>query len=180
MIRTAAAMLPRRGLHGTGLVEVTKACRAPRGSIYHHFPGGKDELVAEALKLADAFACRMINESGEKAGSPSELFFGLAEILARWMMATQFNGGCPVTAVTLAGPPEGGILESACRQAYENWKTRIAAHLKRLGAPDKSAEKLAHVSVIGFEGALILSRAERSPAAFYAMAEATVSALNNA
>src|SRR5258708_33707353 len=99
MIEGALALLARRGLQATSFSEVLKLTKAPRGSIYHHFPGGKDELVAEALKLLKKRTVENIKVlDNSKPEKITEGFLGLW----RYLLKTyDFSTGCSAVAVTV-------------------------------------------------------------------------------
>lgn len=162
MIVTTAKLLQRQGYHATGLKQVVADARAPRGSIYHHFPGGKGELAVLAVRVAAHELTRAITAARRDDDTPEAVLRRLARSLSRWLEASAFREGCPVSTVTLEVAPEPGALTEACAEAYAEWVGLIAATLQEAGHDAEDANGLATTVVAGIEGALLLCRAQRS------------------
>ena len=156
MVGAMAALLQRQGLNGTGLLQLLDESTAPRGSLYFHFPGGKEELTAEAVALARDTVRRWI----ESAASVEDFL----ERYARRLERTEFREGCPIAAVTLEGAPASERLRAACTGALDAWAAALARRLEADGHPAADAQGLATTVLCVFEGALVLARAHRSAA----------------
>ena len=155
-------LLRRRGASGTGLQDVLDLSGAPRGSLYFHFPEGKEQLVREAIQEAAAAVDRWLAAALARHPSAAQ---AMAEFLRRYaehMVETDFAEGCPIGAVTLDVEPRGDRLRSACDWALTGWVAVLAERLRGEGWPSEEAEALALTAVAALEGALILSRARRS------------------
>jgi TetR/AcrR family transcriptional repressor of lmrAB and yxaGH operons len=167
MIAGAARLLAQRGLQETSFSEVLELTGAPRGSIYHHFPDGKDQLIASAVDLAGAHAIALINRS---AGDSAE---GItAHFLAMWrevLTRSKFTAGCSVLAVTIA-TDSPDLLEHAAT-VFRTWRTRLAELLVDGGLDQQDAARFAAMLIAGTEGAVVLSRAEQSMEPFELVAE---------
>ena len=162
MVREAALSLASQGLQRTSFSEVLKASGAPRGSLYHHFPGGKDELVLEALEAAGDFAMRGL---GEGAGrSAAEVASGFIALWRQVLLRSDFGSGCAVAAVTVAA--ETPALRIRAAGVFQTWRLRIASLLEGGGVCAGRAPALAAMLISACEGAVILARAERSLAPF--------------
>src|SRR5580658_8619038 len=99
MIEQAALSLARKGLQGTSFSEVLAASGAPRGSLYHHFPGGKDELVLDAIDAAGTF---LLSALGERRGRPAaEIAEAFVAIWRFVLLRSEFAAGCAIAAVTV-------------------------------------------------------------------------------
>jgi TetR/AcrR family transcriptional regulator, lmrAB and yxaGH operons repressor len=158
MIERTAVLLAKKGLQGTSFSEVLEASGAPRGSLYHHFPGGKDELVLAAVRLAGDQALAALDRvSGQSAGDVARTFAALWRVV---LSMSGFAAGCAVVAVTVA-TDSPALLESAA-EVFRDWRSRLGALLAQGGVPEDRAPALAAGLISGFEGAVILSRAERS------------------
>jgi len=158
MIERTAVLLAKKGLQGTSFSEVLEASGAPRGSLYHHFPGGKDELVLAAVRLAGDQALAALDRvSGQSAGDVARTFAALWRAV---LSMSGFAAGCAVVAVTVA-TDSPALLESAA-EVFRDWRSRLGALLAQGGVPEDRAPALAAGLISGFEGAVILSRAERS------------------
>lgn len=158
MIERTAVLLAKKGLQGTSFSEVLEASGASRGSLYHHFPGGKDELVLAAVRLAGDYALAALDRvSGKSAGEVARTFAALWRAV---LSMSGFAAGCAVVAVTVAADSPA-LLERAA-EVFRDWRARLGTLLVQGGVPENRAPALAAGLISGFEGAVILSRAERS------------------
>jgi TetR/AcrR family transcriptional repressor of lmrAB and yxaGH operons len=164
MVDSAVVLLATRGLDGTSFSEVLGASGAPRGSIYHHFPGGKDELIAAAIEAAGGRAVALLR-SLEGRG-PEEIVDGFFAMWRAVLERSRFTAGCSVLAVTVAGSnggsgDAGGLLAAAGR-VFRSWQSALAEVLVSGGVPAAAAEAFATLLIAASEGAVALSRAEQS------------------
>lgn len=159
MIRSAAVLFGSRGLSATSFSDVLADSGAPRGSIYHHFPGGKKELAQDAIGwtseqvLAHLRAC--------PASTASDV---LAWFIDLWRQSVQASGGssgCPVAGIAIDTGAADGLI-GAARAAFSQWTALLADKLQAAGVPAYRARPIAVASLAAMEGALILCRAERS------------------
>jgi TetR/AcrR family transcriptional repressor of lmrAB and yxaGH operons len=173
-------LLRRRGLHGVGLQEVLAETGAPRGSLYFHFPGGKEQLVEEAIALAgqrgEKWMRRCLEGSPTVAGGVARMLGEYADLLE----ASGFVEGCPVAAVALDLGAAPGALQAACGRALDSWVALIAGALRGEGRGASEAESLALAVISAFEGALLVARARRDASAVRAVAIWAASLLNSA
>jgi TetR/AcrR family transcriptional regulator, lmrAB and yxaGH operons repressor len=158
MIERTAVLLAKKGLQGASFSEILQASGAPRGSLYHHFPGGKDELVLAALEYAGAQALGLLDRlSGKPAREIAEAFLSLwRSVLAR----SEFSAGCAVVAVTVAAESE--TLRARSAEILRSWREKLATLFAEGGMPRKKARAVAASLVAACEGAVILARAEQS------------------
>jgi TetR/AcrR family transcriptional repressor of lmrAB and yxaGH operons len=158
MVAGAVRLLAERGLQETSFSEVLDLTGAPRGSIYHHFPDGKDQLIAAAVDLAGAHAIALIDRSaGSSAEEVTRHFLGMwRQVLVR----SEFKAGCSVLAVTIA-TDSTDLLEHAAT-VFRTWRLRLAELLRDGGLEDQDAARFAAILIAGSEGAVVLSRAEQS------------------
>jgi TetR/AcrR family transcriptional repressor of lmrAB and yxaGH operons len=158
MIERTAVLLAKKGLQGASFSEILQASGAPRGSLYHHFPGGKDELVLAALEHAGAQALGLFDRlSGKPAREIAEAFLSLwRSVLAR----SEFSAGCAVVAVTVAAESE--VLRARSAEILRSWREKLATLFAEGGMPRKKARAVAASLVAACEGAVILARAEQS------------------
>jgi AcrR family transcriptional regulator len=167
MIDGAVRLLAERGLQATSFSEVLELTGAPRGSVYHHFPDGKGQLVGEALALA---ADRLDQLLGRMAGLPA------AEVAARFLglwrtvlERSEFQAGCCVLAVTIATDSPEQLTQTA--GIFRAWRARLAELLEQGGLARGDATRFAAMLVASSEGAVVLSRAEKSMEPFDLVAE---------
>jgi TetR/AcrR family transcriptional regulator, lmrAB and yxaGH operons repressor len=164
MVDSAIILLATRGLDGTSFSEVLGASGAPRGSIYHHFPGGKDELIAAAIEVAGGRAVALLR--GLEGRSPEEIVDGFFAMWRAVLERSRFSAGCSVLAVTVAGSSgssgdAGGLLGAAGR-VFRSWQSALTEVLAAGGVPAAAAEPFATLLIAASEGAVALSRAEQS------------------
>ncbi|MGH8877590.1 MAG: TetR/AcrR family transcriptional regulator [Stackebrandtia sp.] len=161
-IDAARGLVEAKGYHGTGLNELLAAAEAPRGSFYHHFPRGKDQLIGEALVAAGREVDGVVDRLAETAATPAQLASRLLTALAQRMTEADYAKGCPVAIVALevaAGNPE---LRMICGEIYAGWQKRLADALLDHGRDPATAEELAATALALIEGSLVLARAHRS------------------
>lgn len=157
MIEGALTLLAKQGLQATSLSEVLKLTKAPRGSIYHHFPGGKDELVAEALKLSEKRTAASITAlDSTRPEKIVEGFFGLW----RYLLTTyEFSVGCSAVAVAVAtNSPE--LLERS-ESIFETWQEILTQKFIQAGLAKGHAANFATTLIASSEGAVVMARAAK-------------------
>jgi len=167
MVDSAVVLLAKHGLQATSFAEVLEHSGAPRGSIYHHFPDGKDQLIAAAISLAGERAISLLDDlHGSDAQDVTAGFLGMWRAVLR---ASDFGAGCSVLAVTVAAdsPP----LLAAAGDIFRSWRARLAELLEHGGVAAAIAPALATLIIASSEGAVVLSRAERSFAPFDEVSE---------
>jgi TetR/AcrR family transcriptional repressor of lmrAB and yxaGH operons len=170
MIETTAGLVHRRGFHGTSLNEILEESGAPRGSLYYHFPGGKEELVLEATRQGVARITQFLKEIFSEASDAAEAVRAFIEAAAHELRDSGFVFGCPVAPIILDSP-ESSVLAEICREALEEWQRVLVEGLGSAGIERGRAESLATVIVCGLEGGLIWGRARRDIAPLDAVAE---------
>jgi len=170
MVEGAMALLARQGLDATSFSEVLAATGAPRGSLYHHFPGGKDELAIEATRAAVDEATEALRDALAKAKNPARGVRAYLEAAAHLLRETDYTFGCPVAPVILDAA--GGVAELAelCRQAFETWAGMMRAAFVAAGLPGKRAQALALLVMSSIEGLLLIARANRDCSALATVA----------
>jgi TetR/AcrR family transcriptional repressor of lmrAB and yxaGH operons len=167
MVAGAARLLAQRGLQETSFSQVLELTGAPRGSIYHHFPDGKDQLIASAIDLAGANAIALIERSrGQSAEDVTVHFIGLWRAV---LMRSNFTAGCSVLAVTIA-TDSPDLLDHAAT-VFRTWRERLTELLREGGLREVDAARFAAMLIAGTEGAVVLSRAEQSMEPFELVAE---------
>lgn len=164
MVRAAIELFRERGYAATSFGDVLARSRAPRGSIYHHFPGGKEELAAEALRRYTAATVRALTATIE-AGPAVEAIRVFIAASRDSLVASDFRQTCPIAGVALDLMPTDGALAAYAAAAFDRWRELIGGALERDGVPPARASALATLVVATVEGALLLARVDRSPTA---------------
>ncbi len=163
MVVSAALLIRERGAHPTAIADVLEHSGAPRGSAYHYFPGGRTQLLCEAVDYAGEYVAATI----AKAESGVDALDTLFADYRKQLLKTDFRAGCPVVAVSVeAGDPDKPdaatpVIERAAA-AFSRWTDLIAARLISDGVSKKRAAELAMLTTTSFEGAIVISRASRN------------------
>jgi TetR/AcrR family transcriptional repressor of lmrAB and yxaGH operons len=179
MIETTAGLVHRRGFHGTSLNEILLESGAPRGSLYYHFPGGKEELVLEATRQGVANVTQLLKEVLTSSPDVADGVRAFVEAAAHVLRDSRFVFGCPVAPIVLDSP-ESSALAEVCQEALEEWQRVLVEGLGSGGIERERAESLATVVVCALEGGLILARARRDIAPLDAVAEELASMVQSA
>ena len=158
MVASAASLIGSRGANATSFAEVLADSRAPRGSIYYHFPDGKHQLVREALRRTKAQVLGY--QRGCTARTPAGVVTHFVALFRRSLTASHCRAGCPVAGVVLDSFAEEGTLRTLVRESFRSWAALLAVQFAATGLPRRSARALAITTLAAVEGALILSRAE--------------------
>lgn len=161
MIETTARLLWSQGLRATGMSQIVAESQAPRGSIYFHFPGGKEQLAAEALRSAGAVMTANIREALTHRNARTAIK-KFVESYAREMRESDFRHGCPIATVALEASTTSEPIRAVCAEVFGEWEALLAQRLEQDGFGKKPARKLAAVILSALEGAMILSRSRRS------------------
>lgn len=158
MLDSALALLRERGANGVTLDAVLAHSGAPRGSIYHHFPGGRDRLIVEAAALGGD----MVADIVESADDPRSALTGLVAFWKQLLCESDFRAGCPIVALAVDGRDRIPEAAALTRDTFERVAAALIARLRESGATDEQARSSANVAVAALEGAVILCRVQRS------------------
>ncbi|MFT4043873.1 MAG: TetR/AcrR family transcriptional regulator [Gordonia sp. (in: high G+C Gram-positive bacteria)] len=159
MIIHAADLIGRDGVAATSIGDVIAASAAPRGSIYHHFPGGKTQLMTEAVRYAGENISRKLG--GRNDSSPAETVIQVGGIWRDMLIATDYQCGCPVLAGGLARRSEPAVADEA-DQVFGQWRRLVAARFLHDGVDPDRADSLAYLVIAAVEGAVGLCQTQRT------------------
>src|SRR4051812_36781207 len=158
MVASAALLLREDGLAGTGFRDVVAHSGTPRGSIAHHFPGGKRQMVSEAVRWAGGLSSRAMRT---KASTPTEVVTLVFGLYRRALYDTKFAAGCPIGAVAQEAYDDPELRE-AVKQVFDDWRAVLRESLTRAGRDDERAEELADMAIASMQGAIMMSRVDGS------------------
>jgi AcrR family transcriptional regulator len=168
MLAGAARLFRRQGFAATGWRQVVAEGKAPWGSQAHHFPGGKEQLCAEAL--ADAGTrYRQVLVAALAQRHPADMVAGWARAAARDLEASGWADGCPIATVALETAHTSATLAAACDGALQSWIDAVTDAIAARGVAGDEARALGTLVIAGIEGALVLARASRSGAPLHAV-----------
>jgi TetR/AcrR family transcriptional regulator, lmrAB and yxaGH operons repressor len=158
MVDGALALLRERSSAGVSVDAVLARSGAPRGSVYHHFPGGRDQIIREAVQSAGRHVAGMI-EGADSAGAVITRFASFWEHVLR---ESDFLCGCPVVALTVDSEPGRSAEAELVSEVFMLWQARLRAVFTADGIPSYRVARLATLVLAAAEGAILLSRAQRS------------------
>ena len=164
LIGAAARLFQERGYAATGLNEVLAAAGAPKGSLYHHFPDGKEELAAAAAALAGERLLQTLEQDADESPDSAQMILRFAERLAGWLEQSGFRLGCPIATLTLEQAAVSERLAATLTQVFCDWQGALAVRLRADGLTGPRSAALAELTLCTIEGALILARASRDSA----------------
>jgi len=170
----AAELLARRGYEGMGMKSLSDTSQAVYGSIYHHFPGGKEEIAVRAVHLAGEQISPLLEAvfapDADTKGALEAMFAFMADRLA----AGEWTLGCPVGTPALDGGATSEKVLQACSEVLAGWERIIAAHLRAKGHTGARSDALAATVLATYEGATVMARAHRDAAVLQAAGRAMV------
>ena len=158
MVRSAASLIRTRGVNATSFSEVLADSGAPRGSIYYHFPQGKEQLAEDAIRwtservLAHQRTCR--------ATTPAGVLDCFIDMWRQVVLASGGAAGCVVAGVAIDTDAADRARMDVVRATFRSWVDLLTEQLVAVGVPARRASRIALATVAGMEGALILCRAE--------------------
>ncbi len=180
ILEATADLLRRRGYNGTGLKEIVKASEAPFGSIYHFFPGGKEELGAEAIRVAGRTYNALIHafyENADDIPATTKAFFeGAAEVLR----ITDYEDACPIATVALEVASVSEAMRIASGDVFESWITDLCADFESLGMERTKTRDVSVLCLMLIEGAFLLCRSWKSTEPMEIAGRAAVEAVREA
>lgn len=162
LVRTAMRLFRRQGFASTGLQQILVESGAPRGSLYHYFPSGKEALGEAAVELAGRLIHDMLAEHAARHAEPRAFLRAYCRTMAGWMAESGFRSGCPIATTLLETVPASPAITRAGQRAIDSWVAVIARVFASAGVEGRDARRRAQLVVAAMEGALILSRVRQS------------------
>jgi TetR/AcrR family transcriptional repressor of lmrAB and yxaGH operons len=160
MLVSAAEVMRERGAAGVTIDEVLHRSGAPRGSVYYHFPEGRNQILTEALRYAADAITASIDSNTD--GGALNLLRGFVELWERLLIDSDFNAGCPVVAAAIGCSGAEPQLTAEAGQIFGRWRAALMQTFVADGFDDADATSLAVTSIAALEGAVVLCRSTRS------------------
>lgn len=162
MVVSAALLIRERGAHATAISDVLEHSGAPRGSAYHYFPGGRTQLLCEAVDYAGDHVAAIIAD----AGSGLDLIDTLIDKFRQQLLDSDFRAGCPIAAVSVEAGEQQDVERMApvverAAAAFDRWTDLIAQRFIADGVARERAGELAVLATTALEGAILLARVRR-------------------
>jgi len=162
-LAAAVKLFRQQGYHGTSLHDILAAAGSPRGSLYFHFPGGKEEIGESALTLAGEAVRQGIVRAAEVSDSTEMFLTRVARAMAADLEKSDYQEGCPIATTALETSAQSEVLGEATSAAFRKWEIEISSGLERFGMTRDEADQVATMVLSQLEGALLLARTYRSP-----------------
>jgi TetR/AcrR family transcriptional regulator, lmrAB and yxaGH operons repressor len=169
MLLSAAEVLRERGASGVTIDEVLTRSGAPRGSVYYHFPDGRNQLLTEALQFAGDSITALIDDAVEQGGIALVRMF--VEFWERTLAGSDFTAGCPVVAAAIGSADDDPALTAIAGEIFARWRVALTRAFTTDGFDDSEAGSLAVTCIAALEGAVVLCRSTGSAEPLRAVAE---------
>jgi TetR/AcrR family transcriptional regulator, lmrAB and yxaGH operons repressor len=160
MLISAAEVMRERGAAGVTIDEVLTRSGAPRGSVYYHFPDGRNQILAEALRYAGDTITADIDAAADRGAKV--LVRQFVRFWERVLAESDFNAGCPVVAAAIGCADDEVRLAAEATRIFAHWRAALTRAFVADGFPEPDADSLAMMSIAALEGAVVLSRSTRS------------------
>jgi TetR/AcrR family transcriptional repressor of lmrAB and yxaGH operons len=164
IVRTAAVLFRRQGYAATGTNEIVAVSGAPKGSLYHYFPQGKEQIAQAAVEHAGGLVRATLTRLLDQEPTPGAALRAYAVLLAGWLRESHFQDGCPITTTLLELAPGSRAVTDAGRVAFDGWTGVLAQALVASGASGEQARRLATLAIAALEGSLVLARVQQDTA----------------
>jgi TetR/AcrR family transcriptional regulator, lmrAB and yxaGH operons repressor len=157
LVDTAAVLFRRQGYAATGVNQILETADVKAGSLYHHFPDGKQELAAAVVDSVGAGIERRLREFLDSAAPVADIVDGWIDLMASGLSSDQ-RDGCPIEPIATESVNASPQVRDASARAFGGWCLAVADRLRADGWPNEDAEQTALAVIALLEGALILSR----------------------
>ena len=180
IVETSAELFRRQGYAATGIKQIVTQAQAPFGSLYHFFPGGKEQLAAESIRASGAIYELLVpavfDPAPDVVSAVRAFFAGAAE----HVRATDYADACPIATIALEVSSASEPLREACAEVFESWIAAGSARFVAAGLSEPTARELAIGMFAALEGAFVLARAVRSTEALQIAGELTAATVSGA
>jgi AcrR family transcriptional regulator len=161
LVATTAELFQRQGLNGTSMKQITDGADATTGSLYHFFPGGKDELAAEVIRIAGAGYLELFQLVTAVAKTSAQAISMLFDGAAATLEQSDYVDACPIFTVALEVASADEALRQSCNDVFGTWTATATAMFRRDGMTPKASTALAATVIAALGGAFILARTAR-------------------
>jgi AcrR family transcriptional regulator len=162
ILETSAELFRRQGYAATGVKQIVTAAQAPFGSVYHFFPGGKEQLGAEAIRVSGALYEQLIPAVFDHAPDPVTGVRDFFRLAGEHLRETDYVDACPIATIALEISSTSETLRIACAEVFESWIAAGTARFEQAGLSAKKSRELTIAMLNALEGAFVLARAGRT------------------
>ncbi|SHE50693.1 TetR/AcrR family transcriptional regulator [Streptoalloteichus hindustanus] len=161
IVRAASRLMQRQGYDGTGIKQISREAGAALASVYHFFPGGKQELAVAAIQRGDEEFAHELRAAFESEDDPAEAILVCTRNLAEGLRASDWADGCPVTSTALGAMGRAQDIQQAAAEAFAHWQRLVRERLLGAGIAEEEARDLAHTVISTLEGAELAAQVAR-------------------
>ena len=161
IVLAATRLFQQRGYHAVTTAEILGEARAPRGSMYHHFPLGKEQIAIAAVARIRGDVMALLCKLQAGGSSLEDTIRAMTDGMARWLRASAWREGTMLACTAIGAVPDLPKLHAAIRDAVEQWRDHLAGRLVADGWSKPGARTMAQIILAGIEGAMILARIEQ-------------------
>lgn len=161
LIQTALDLLEQQGYNGTGLNQIIDESKTPKGSLYHYFPGGKEELFVAAVEVKKRKMAETVQAALASSKDPATAFQNFFKWLGQALSECDYRSGGAIASITLEASSDSKVLQQACENAYEDLRQMFEDKLREAGISAKKAYALSLIIGSAEEGATVICRAMR-------------------
>ena len=162
IVESAASLFWRQGYAATGVKQIVSGAGVPFASMYHFFPGGKEELGAEVVRWSGAHYAAVVASTLAGRGSPDRVVKRSFDAAATTLVETDYADACPIATVALEVSNTSDPMREACAEVFESWIVGLTAWFQSKGITRGTSRELALTFLMLLEGAFILCRASRT------------------
>jgi AcrR family transcriptional regulator len=162
IVGASAELFRKQGYAATGVKQIVTTAQAPFGSVYHFFPGGKEQLGAEAIRVSGSLYEQLIPAIFDPAPDLPTAVRNFFDGAAEHLRETDYVDACPIATIALEVSSTSQTLRAACAEVFESWIAAGAARHERSGLSPNQARELTIAMLSALEGAFVLARATRS------------------
>jgi len=163
IIEKTCELLEIQGYHATGLNQIIRESGSPKGSLYYHFPGGKEELAVESVQHVGQIVLGRITENLAQIDDPAAAIETFIRNIALNVERSGYRAGGPITTIAMETASGSEALRETCDRIYMEWRAAFADKLAGGGLDATQAHSIATLIIAAIEGGVILSRTSRSP-----------------
>jgi len=167
MLSAAVELFRERGYEGVGVAELLQKSGAPRGSLYFHFPGGKEQIGAEVVDRVGIEVARRFRELGATDVDMATFIERVFKTTAKECKERDYKASCPMAAIAAGVSSGNPKLQAAIRDAFAAWEREIGAAAEARGMTKKNADTFASSFLASMEGAFVVSKAQGNSAAHH-------------
>jgi TetR/AcrR family transcriptional repressor of lmrAB and yxaGH operons len=161
ILKAAKRLFQQRGYYAVGTTEILEAAHAPKGSMYHHFPDGKEQIAIEAVNTIHRDVLELMRKLETQEKSAAETIQLLSKGMAQWLKQSAWREGTMLASTTVGSVPDLPKLHAAIKCAFDDWRQHIVKRLVQEGWTKASALTMAQTLIAGIEGAMILARIDQ-------------------